>query len=114
MNNILMTALMVLVTASVDAYGSAGLQSQEVVNGSNRYCRYSDGSVLTVNSIDSCPIDNSSVSSDGSSSSNVKNNNVGFGSLNGQKVDGSNRYCLYTDGTVLTIGSTEICPNTNK
>lgn len=98
---------------STDAYAWGGLQSQEV-KGFSRYCIYSDGGVLTVGSTDLCPINNSGSDRNGSPTITMKNRNAGFGSLSGQRVNGFSRYCSYSDGTVLTVGSADLCPITSK
>ena len=96
----------------VHAWGS--LQSQNV-SGFSRYCTYTDGGVLTVGSTDLCPIDDSAQSkNNGSPRINIENKNVGFGSLTGQKVKGFNRYCAYSNRTIITVGSTDLCPITSK
>ncbi|MBD1577427.1 MULTISPECIES: hypothetical protein [Vibrio] len=99
---------------SFNAYSWGSLQSQKV-DGFSRYCHYSDGGVETVKSSELCPITNQSTSqNNGSPTINIKNNNGGFGSLSSQKINGFNRYCKYTDGTVLTVGSTDLCPITSQ
>ena len=35
-----------------------------------------------------------------------------FGTLKSQSTSGSKRYCTYSDGTVLTINSYDVCPTT--
>lgn len=103
---------MAMLTTDAHAWGS--LQSQEV-NGFASYCTYSDGGVLTVGSAELCPIDNSSGAENGGAPSvNIENRNGGFGSLTSQRVNGFNRYCSYSDGAVLTVGSTELCPITDQ
>ena len=100
----------------VDVYAWGGLQSQSI-NGFSRYCTYSDGGVLTVGSTELCPINNSGAfQNHGSPSSTItiENRNAGFGSLTGQRVQGFNRYCSYSDGAVSTVGSTDLCPVTDK
>lgn len=37
-----------------------------------------------------------------------------WGGLQSQKIDGFSRYCTYSDGGVLTVGSTELCPIDNS
>lgn len=99
---------------SLDALAWGSLKSQKV-SGFSRYCSYSDGGVLTVGSTDLCPINNSAQSkNNGSPTIDIQNRNAGFGSLKNQKVKGFNRYCSYTDGTVLTVASTDLCPITSK
>jgi hypothetical protein len=99
---------------SLDAHAWGSLESQSV-SGFSRYCTYSDGGVLTVGNTDLCPINNSAQSkNNGSPTIDIQNRNAGFGSLKRQKVQGFNRYCSYSDGTVLTIGSTDLCPITSK
>ncbi len=100
--------------ASTDAQAWGALKSQEV-NGFSRYCGYSDGGVLTVGSTELCPTNNSNSSQNtGSPIINIENRNGGFGSLTGQKINGFSRYCSYSDGAVLTVGSTDLCPITNQ
>ena len=114
MSKFITTLFLAFITlASVDAHAWGGLQSQEV-SGFSRYCTYSDGGVLTVGSTELCPINNSGSQNNGSPTITIENRNVGFGSLTGQRVDGFNRYCSYSDGAVLTVGSTELCPITDK
>lgn len=115
MNKFIFISLLTVITlASIDAHAWGGLQSQEV-NGFSRYCTYSDGGVLTVGSADLCPINNSDASQNyGSPTINIENRNAGFGSLTGQRVNGFSRYCSYSDGAVLTVGSTDLCPITDK
>lgn len=36
-----------------------------------------------------------------------------FGRNNGSKIDGFDKYCFYSDGGTLTVGSTDICPSSN-
>ncbi|MCU7959022.1 MAG: hypothetical protein KZQ58_03290 [gamma proteobacterium symbiont of Bathyaustriella thionipta] len=99
---------------SLHAHAWGSLKSQNA-SGLGRYCTYTDGGVLTVGSTDLCPMDNSEQSkNNGSPTINIENKNVGFGSLKGQQVKGFNRYCAYSDGTVITIGSTDLCPITSK
>jgi hypothetical protein len=114
MSKSILTALLAFITlASVDAHAWGGLQSQEV-SGFSRYCTYSDGGVLTVGSTDLCPINNSNSENNGSPTITIENRNAGFGSLTGQRVNGFSRYCSYSDGAVLTVGSTDLCPITDK
>jgi len=114
MSKLIIASLLAFVTlASVDALAWGGLQSQEV-SGFGRYCTYSDGGVLTVGSTELCPINNSGSQNNGSPTITIENRNVGFGSLIGQRVDGFNRYCSYSDDAVLTVGSTDLCPITDK
>jgi hypothetical protein len=100
-------------TLSTNAYAWGGLQSQEV-RGFSRYCTYSDGGVLTVGSVDLCPTNNSGADRNGSPTITIENRNAGFGSLTDQRVNGFSRYCSYSDGSVLTVGSTDLCPITSK
>lgn len=37
-----------------------------------------------------------------------------WGGLQGQTIDGFGKYCTYSDGGVLTVGATELCPITNQ
>ena len=37
-----------------------------------------------------------------------------WGGLTGQRVDGFDRYCFYSDGGALTVGSTDLCPISNQ
>lgn len=115
MNKFAFTSFLTLIAlTSTDAGAWGGLQSQQV-SGFSRYCTYSDGGVLTVGSTELCPINNSEGSqNNGSPTINIENRNVGFGSLTGQRVNGFNRYCSYSDGAVLTVGSTDLCPITDK
>ena len=115
MNKFIFTSIFAFMTlVSIEAHAWGGLQSQQV-NGFSRYCTYSDGGVLTVGSTDLCPINNSNGSkNNGSPTITIENKNVGFGSLTGQRVDGFNRYCSYSDGAVLTVRSTDLCPTTDK
>lgn len=105
--------LIFIALASADALAWGGLQSQEV-NGFSRYCTYSDGGVLTVGSADLCPSNNSGSDNNGSPAINIENRSAGFGSLTGQRVNGFSRYCSYSNGAVLTVGSTDLCPITDK
>lgn len=101
-----------LFSLNTHAWGSLKSQS---VSGFSRYCTYSDGGVLTVKSTDLCPATNAKQSkNNGSPTIDIRNNNAGFGSLKSQKISGANRYCSYSDGTVLTVGSAELCPITSK
>lgn len=101
-----------MILTNTHAWG--GFQSQKV-NGFSRYCTYSDGGVLTVRSTDLCPIDNSNGSQNNESPTiNIENRNVGFGLFTDQRVNGFNRYCSYSDGAVLTVGSTDLWPIINK
>lgn len=105
--------LLVLLVSSV-ALGWGSLKSEKV-DGFSKYCTYSDGGVLTVGSTDLCPIDNSKESkNNGSPTINVEKRNAGFGSLTSQNVKGFNRYCSYSNGAVVTVGSTDLCPITDK
>lgn len=36
-----------------------------------------------------------------------------WGTLQNQSVNGFSRYCSYTDGGVLTVGATDLCPASN-
>lgn len=36
-----------------------------------------------------------------------------FGVNNGSKIDGFDKYCFYSDGGALTVGSTDLCPTSN-
>ncbi|TEW55353.1 hypothetical protein E2R68_06310 [Psychromonas sp. RZ22] len=106
--------LFFFVVFSLDVFAWGTLKSQEV-NGFSRYCSYSDGGVLTVNSSDLCPINNSAQSkNNGSPTITIQNRNAGFGSLTNQKINGFNRYCYYSDGTVLTVNNTDLCPISSK
>ena len=103
-----------LLMLSLDAHAWGTLKSQ-FVNGFSRYCTYSYGGILTVGNTDLCPIKNYEQSkNNGYPTVDVKNRNVGFGSLKKQKVKGFNRYCFYSDDTVLTVGSTDLCPIISK
>ncbi len=105
-------SLLSCVSLHVQAWG--GLQSERV-SGFSRYCSYSDGGVLTVGSTDLCPINNSAKSGNFDSPTiDIQNRNAGFGALKNQSVNGFSRYCSYTDGTVKTVGSTDLCPITSK
>lgn len=97
-----------------NVYAWGGLQSQKI-DGFSRYCTYSDGGVLTVANTELCPIDNSRGSrNNGSPTVTIENRNSGFGSLTSQRVNGFSRYCQYSNGAVLTVGSTDLCPNTDQ
>ena len=37
-----------------------------------------------------------------------------WGGLQSQSINGFSRYCTYTDGGVLTVGATDLCPVTNQ
>lgn len=37
-----------------------------------------------------------------------------WGGLQSQKINGFSRYCTYSDGGVLTVGSTDLCPINNS
>ncbi len=113
MKKIIFSAFIVGSIISTNAHAWGALQSQEV-NGFSRYCTYSDGGVLTVGSTDLCPINNSGSDNYGSPTINIENRNVGFGSLTGQRVNGFSRYCTYSNGAVLTVGSTDLCPISDK
>jgi len=106
-------AFVAFATLSTEVYAWGALQSQEV-RGFSRYCLYSDGGVLTVGSTDLCPINNLGSDRNGSPTITIENRNAGFGSLTGQRVNGFSRYCSYSDGAVLTVGSTDLCPITSK
>ena len=115
MKNIL-PAICLLLTGLIisDAYAWGSLQSQSI-DGFSRYCTYSDGGVLTVGSTELCPIDNSNAPQNhGSPTITIENRNAGFGSLTEQRVQGFSRYCGYSYGAVLTVGSTELCPLPDK
>lgn len=112
-NILSVVCLALLALIAPDAYAWGGLQSQSI-NGFSRYCTYSDGGVLTVGSTELCPINNSGASQNGSPTITIENRNAGFGSLSGQRVQGFNRYCAYSNGAVLTVGSTELCSLTDK
>lgn len=106
--------LLVLSLLPAQAYAWGGLQSQ-TINGFSRYCTYSDGGVLTVGSTELCPINNSGTHQNhGSPTITIENRNAGFGSLTEQRVQGFSRYCGYSNGAVLTVGSTALCPLTDK
>ena len=114
MRNLIVNSIFVLMSiSSLNVYAWGSLQSQKV-NGFSRYCTYSDGGVITVGSTDLCPINNSSSQNNGTPNVTIENRNAGFGTLTGQRVNGFNRYCSYSDGSVLTVGSTDLCPITSK
>ena len=101
-----------LFSLNVNAWGT--IQKQEV-DGFSRYCHYSDGGIMTVGSADLCPIDNQSQDNFGGRPRiDKRNNNGGFSSLKSQKVNGFNRYCYYHDGSISTVGSTDLCPITSQ
>ena len=103
-----------LASASIDADAWGSLQSQKV-DGFSRYCTYTDGGVITIGSTELCPVDNSKgAQNNGSPSITIEKKNVGFGSLTDQKVNGFSRYCSYSNGAVLTVGSTDPCPVTDQ
>jgi hypothetical protein len=109
---VLFLTLISLESTNVLAWG--GLKSQEV-NGFSRYCTYTDGGVLTVGSAEVCPTNNSAVSEGSPSPTiNIENRNGGFGALIDQRVNGLSRYCSYSDGAVLTVGSATLCPVTDQ
>ncbi|RBP35228.1 hypothetical protein DFR37_1182 [Eoetvoesiella caeni] len=113
-NMLAVVCLALLAFNAPEAYAWGGLQSQSI-SGFSRYCTYSDGGVLTVGSTELCPINNSGVfQNHGSPTITIENRNAGFGSLTDQRVQGFSRYCSYSDGAVLTVGSTELCPLTDK
>lgn len=113
-NILSVVCLALLASIAPDAYAWGGLQFQSI-NGFSRYCTYSDGGVLTKSSTELCPINNSGAPQNhGSPTITIENRNAGFGSLTGQRVQGFSRYCSYSDGAVLTVGSTELCPLTDK
>ncbi len=108
----LLTIIFIVNSIGAFAWGSLELQS---ISGISRYCTYSDGGILTVGSTDLCPTDNSAISKNSVSPIiNIQNRNVGFGALQSQNVEGINRYCSYSEGTVETVSSTESCPPTSK
>ena len=108
-----LVTFLAFVTLSADVCAWGGLKSQEV-KGFSRYCVYSDGGVLTVGSTDLCPTNNSGSDKNGSPTITIENRSAGFGGLTGQKVNGFSRYCSYSDGSVLTVDSTDLCPITSK
>lgn len=113
MKNLVFISFVISSIISANVYAWGALQSQEV-DGFSRYCTYSDGSVLTVGSAGLCPISNSGVKSYGSPTINIEKRSVGFGSLTRQRVNGFSRYCTYSNGAVLTVGSTDLCPISDK
>jgi len=113
MTKLSFVAFVAFITLSTDVCAWGVLQSQEV-KGFSRYCIYSDGGVLTIGSTDLCPINNSGSDKNGSPTITIENRSAGFGSLTGQRVNGFSRYCSYSDGSVLTVGSTDQCPITDK
>ncbi|MBD1572175.1 hypothetical protein HC725_02620 [Vibrio sp. S17_S38] len=109
---VLIFSVVFLLPFNVYSWGS--LQSEKV-DGFSRYCHYSDGGVETVKSIDLCPVDNQSTAKhSGSPTINIKKSNNGFGSLTSEKTSGFNRYCTYSNGSVLTVSNTDLCPLTGK
>ena len=113
MIKLFLTLIVLRAITSVNLLAFGSLKSQSV-NGFARYCYYTDGGALTVGSTDLCPISNSKEQNKGTPTITIQNRNVGFGSLQNQKVDGFNRYCNYSDGATLTVGSTDLCPISDK
>lgn len=111
---VMLAALVGVLVSGGNAFALGGLQSQ-TVNGFSRYCKYSDGGVLTVGSTDLCPATNQSVPN-GNDSPNIdiQNRNRGFSSLTRQVVNDLNRYCFYSDKAVLTVKAMNLCPVTNQ
>ncbi|CAH0991319.1 hypothetical protein SIN8267_01422 [Sinobacterium norvegicum] len=88
-----------------------GVLETEEVDGFSRYCHYTDGGIVTVDSTDLCPANNTEHSTNnGSPSIEVDNKNGGFGSLTEQRVEGFSRYCHYSNGSITTVPSTDLCP----
>ena len=100
-----------------DVYAApAGTLKSDKAKGLSRYCTYSDGGILTIEHTELCPRKNPNPSKNGSPPIvNVEKKGApSSGPLSGQKIKGSNRYCSYADGTVLTVDKNDKCPNTNK
>lgn len=109
-------AVLLIGTMASSGYALAwgGLQSQNA-DGFSRYCKYTDGGVLTVGSTDLCPATNHAESSGGGSPTvDIQNRNGGFGALVRQILNGTNRYCLYTDKSVRTVAATQLCPSSSQ
>ena len=93
-----------------------GVLKTDKVKGSSRYCSYKDGGVLTIEHTEQCPKKNPNPS-DNASPPVVNIERKGgpkFGPLKKQTIKGNNRYCSYTDGTVLTVKKNATCPNTSR
>ncbi|RLA38737.1 MAG: hypothetical protein DRR06_20260 [Gammaproteobacteria bacterium] len=118
MNKISIVLLLSLLSLfSLEIYAAPpGTLKAEKVKGLSRYCTYTDGGILTIDHTDLCPTKNPNPSKTGSPPIvNIeKKGNPDFGPLSGQRIKGDNRYCSYTDGTVLTVGKTDTCPNTSR
>ena len=94
----------------------AGTLKTDKVKGLSRYCMYSDSGILTIKHTEQCPRKNPNPTKNGSPPSiNLeKKGGASFGPLKGQKIKGSNRYCTYSGGTVLTVGKNDTCPKTSR
>jgi len=101
----------------LDVYSApVGTFKADKVKGLSRYCTYSDGGILTIKHTERCPRKNPNPTKNGSPPSINLERKGGptFGPLKRQKIKGSNRYCTYSDGTVLTVGKNDTCPKTSR
>ncbi len=107
-----MLTLTLFISTSSLAWGTL---TQQSVEGLNRYCHYSDGGVLTRDSVELCPIDNANQSHrTGRVMIQVDHRRSGMGALKDQKVKGFDRYCYYTNDSIVTVDSSELCPLTDN
>jgi len=98
------------------AAAPAGTLKSDKVKGLSRYCVYTDGAILTIEHTDLCPRKNPNPTKSGSPPSvNIeRKGGPSSGPLKGQKIKGGNRYCSYSDGTVLTVDKQDKCPNKSR
>jgi len=101
------TILLATVLHFVNCYGDEVLlQSDLGVNGSIRYCRYSDGKVYTFNALDFCEMAINT------------NDAMGIGDLVGEKKsDDMNKICIYDvmgEKKSIRVSIVSLCPISQK
>lgn len=105
MYKIIIAAVLMAILPCSAALAFGSLSSQRI-SGFDRFCFYSDGGAITVGSTELCPISN--MASPGTVT--IKRS-FGFGAVQGAgTVRGFSRVCRYSNGDVLTVGSTDLCP----
>ena len=99
------TSLLILI--SPPSFGLEYFFTEDLgIQGMVRRCRYSDGQVYTVNSINLCPMSVKGPSPD---------MGIGTGSYQGTYLDGMTRVCVYDvlgNKRGIRVNSTDICPLT--